>query len=126
MNDLPRKLLWIDSLGGLAVGVLMFALTGWLTDWYQLPKNFLYLMGAANLAYGSYSFFLARRSTRPLVLIQLLALANLTWMVLCLWWTFHYRDTANVFGLAHLVIEGLYVGGLGCVEWRLRKQLLTA
>jgi hypothetical protein len=34
--------------------------------------------------------------------------------------------TASAFGLAHLVGEGLFVGGLAVLEWRRRERLLTA
>ena len=40
-------------------------------------------MGLANLAYGTFSFSLARRAVRPRALLQLLASANIAWGVLC-------------------------------------------
>ncbi|MEM8930503.1 MAG: hypothetical protein AAGE94_04980 [Acidobacteriota bacterium] len=121
-----RNLLWIDCSGGAVVGVAMFALAGWLSELYRLPKDFLYLMGFANLAYAAYSFSLARRATRPLALITVLALANGAWGVLCLVWAFGYAESASVLGLLHLVVEGVFVGGLGIVEWRCRELLLDA
>ena len=124
--DLPRRLLWIDGLGGAVVGVAMFALLGLLSDWYRLPRSLLIGMGVANLTYASYSLTLARRSQRPPALIRLLVVANLIWGVACLRWAFVFVDTASLLGMMHLVAEGLYVGGLGCLEWRWREQLWTA
>ncbi|MFN0122671.1 MAG: hypothetical protein ACKV2V_19410 [Blastocatellia bacterium] len=122
----PRKLLWIDGLGGLVAGIAVLLASDWLSQWYRLPPGFMFLIGVANLAYGSYSLSLAARARRPKVLILLLVVANLTWTLLCLRWTVIFAGTASWLGLAHLVIEGLYVGGLGCLEWRWREQLRTA
>lgn len=124
--DLRRKLLWVDCLAGAVVGIAMLVLGGWLSEWYQLPQDLLFLMGLANLAYASYSFSLAMRSKRPKTLIRLLVVANLTWAVACFRWAVVFSETANLFGLAHLVGEGFFVGGLACLEWRWRELLRTA
>lgn len=121
--DWRRNLLWVDCTGGAVVGVAMFALAGWLSELYRLPKDFLYLMGTANLLYAAYSFTLAIRPTRPMHRIVILVFANATWAVLCLRWTFVFDESASVFGLIHLVAEGLYVGGLAGLEWRWRELL---
>lgn len=122
----PRNLLWVDCSAGAVVGILVLALSVWLSKLYQLPHSFVLFMGGANLAYAAYSFSLARRATRPKALLWLLIAANLTWGVLCFWWAFSYWGTASVFGLAQLLGEGIFVGGLACVEWRWRELLLTA
>ncbi|MEM7355330.1 MAG: hypothetical protein AAF657_31250 [Acidobacteriota bacterium] len=124
--QLPRRLLWIDGSGGAIAGILMLLLLGWLTKWYALPRDLVLLIGCTNLAYGTYSLSLARRSQRPKALIHLLIVANLVWGALCLRWAVLHFETASFWGLAHLIGEGLYVGGLGCLEWRWREQLLTA
>ena len=125
--DLRRKLLWVDCSAGAVVGVLVVTLHGWLSEWYRLPRDLVFWMGVVNLAYASYSFSLAIRSRRPMRLIQLLVFANLAWAVFfCLRWAIVYSETASFWGLASLVAEAIFVGGLGCLEWRWRKLLLTA
>lgn len=101
-------------------------MAGWLSEWYQLPKDFLVLIGLVNLAYASYSLSLAMRLKRPTNLILLLVVANLTWSVACLRWAVVFSETASLFGLAHLAGEALFVGGLACLEWRWRELLRTA
>ena len=123
--DWRRNLLWIDGSGGVAVGVLVLTLAPWLAEWHRLPHDFLLLMGAANLGYGAYSLTLARQARRPMALIGLLVLANLTWAVLCLRWAAIYWDTASPLGLLHLIGEGVFVGGLAILEWRWRELLRT-
>lgn len=121
-----RKLLWVDGLGGAAVGVLVLLLGGWLSELYRLPRDLVFLMGWANLAYGTCSTTLASRSHRPMALIVLLVVANLTWAVLCFRWTALHHEAASVFGFLHLLGEGVYVGGLACLEWRWRESLREA
>ncbi len=113
-----RSLLWIDGSGGLLVGTIVLASSEWLSTLFAMPAGFLILMGAANLAYGAFSFSLARRATRPRALLQLLAAANIAWAVLCGAATVVFASEASPFGLAHLVVEGAYVGCLGLLEWR--------
>ncbi len=122
----PRNLLWVDCSAGALVGILVLGLSGWLSKLYQLPYNFVLFMGGVNLAYAAYSFSLARRATRPKPLLWLLIAANLVWGLLCFGWAYSYWETASLFGRAQLVLEGLFVGGLACVEWRRRELLLTA
>ncbi len=124
--DPRRNLLWVDGLGAVVAGFAMLTLSGLLSEWYRLPQDLLLLMGWVNLAYASYSLTLARRSRRPRALILLLVVANLTWAVFfCLRWAVTYSETASYLGLVHLVGEALYVGGLGCLEWRWREVLIA-
>lgn len=122
-KDLPRWLLWIDGSGGLAVGVAVILLREWLSGWYGLPVGLLTVMAFANFAYGTYSLSLAARSERPKPLIKLLVVANLAWAVVCLVLAARWVGTASGLGLAHLLLEGAYVGGLGGLEWRCRERL---
>ena len=120
-----RNLLWVDSIGGLAVGAAMLALARPLSGLYGLGEGFLMLMGGANLAYGLYALTLAARRRRPRVALYLLVGANGFWGVLCLRWVVVSWGEATWLGTAHLALEGLYVGGLGLVEWRCRGALLS-
>jgi hypothetical protein len=119
------RLLRIDSLGGLSVGFIMLLLSNWLASWYGLPRGFIIFIALVNLAYGCYSFSLLVRVKRPLSLIVVLVVANLVWAVLCMLWTVIFAQTASFFGIAHLLGEAVFVGGLAYLEWRYRDLLLT-
>lgn len=121
-----KSLLWIDSLGGLAVGVLVLALSSWLSTLYALPESFIVALGIANLAYGTFSLSLARRAVRPRALLRLLIGANLTWAIFCVGAGAVFASQASSYGLALLLFEGAYVGGLGLLEWRFLDALVTA
>jgi len=119
-------LLWVDGIGGAVAGVVVLLAYGWLSAWYNLPRELLFGIGVANLSYGAYSLTLASRKRRPKPLILFLIAANLTWAGLCFWWAVRFAESASWLGLTHLVAEGLYVGGLAILEWRSRDLLLAA
>jgi hypothetical protein len=119
------KLLRIDSLGGLSVGLVVLLLNHWLSSWYGLPRGFVVFMALVNIAYGCYSLFLLMRVKRPLSLIVLLVVANLGWALLCVRWAIVFAQTVSPFGIATLVVEACFVGGLGYLEWHNRAFLMT-
>lgn len=116
-------LLWIDSGAGLTVGVLVLTLAPWLSGLYGLPVSVVVGMGIANVAYGLFSFSLARRPVRPRSLLVLLVIANATWAVLCLTAAAVVAPYASRLGMAQLLLEGLFVGVLAVLEWRHRTAL---
>ena len=121
-----RNLLWVDCGAAFLAGLTVLSLSSWLGRVYALPRGLVVGMGAVNLAYGAYSFSLARRARRPRALIVLLVVANGAWAVRCLLAAARLAGTASPFGIAHLVGEGLFVGGLAALEWARREQLLRA
>ncbi len=118
--------LWIDATAAALAGVVVLFVSGWLSGWYGLPQELLISIGVVNLVYASYSGSLAMRTRRPKSLILFLVSANLLWSVVCVILALIYRDTATLFGLAHLLGEALFVGGLGGLEWRWRDLLLLS
>jgi len=122
---MKRDLLWIDSRAGLSVGFGMLVLSSWLSQWFSLPRDLLLAMAAANLTYGAYSAWLFARPLRPPAAILALVLANGAWGVTCLLSAYHFAPTASMFGMAHLVGEGLIVGTLAVIAWRARHGLIV-
>ncbi|MFK7844430.1 MAG: hypothetical protein AB8G77_03945 [Rhodothermales bacterium] len=123
---IQRRLLWVDGLAGLFVGLVTLLLIGWLPGFYGLPQSVVLFIGGANLVYGSYSISLAFRSVRPQRLIVLLAALNLCWTVVCVVLVILYGETATFFGLAHIIAEGFFVGALAWLEWKWRELLVKA
>jgi hypothetical protein len=116
----------VDCGAAFLAGLAVLSLSGWLSRLYVLPQGLLVGLGAVNLGYGAFSFSLARRARRPRSLIVLLVAANATWAGLCALAAVLLAGTASAFGLAHLVGEGLLVGGLAALEWNQRERLLVA
>lgn len=125
VGTMLRRLLWIDCAAGALAGVAVLALSPWLSRLYALPQEVLLFVGAANLLYATYSFSLARWAERPVSLIKLLVFANAAWVPVCLGLAANFWGRASVFGLAHLVGEAFFVGGLAALEWKRREQLAT-
>jgi len=119
------QLLWVDGLGGLAAGGAVLSMSAWLSVLDGLPRALIVFMGGANLAYGAYSTSLAALRVRPAWRVAILAVANLLWAVFCLVLALRFRGEITPFGLVHVLGEGLYVGGLGCLEWWWRDALRT-
>ncbi len=90
---------------------------------HGLPEGWILAVGSASLAYGAHATVVARRAQRPLPLIVLLAAANVAWMVACFAAVLAQRGNISGMGVAQLAGEGVYVGGLGVLEWRWREAL---
>ncbi|MEL7059302.1 MAG: hypothetical protein AAGN46_04655 [Acidobacteriota bacterium] len=119
-----RDLLWIDGIGGLAVGLAMLLALPWLPQLFRLPPDLVRFIAIANLVYGVFSTTLARRARRPRAAVLFLIAANVLWGLACLRWAVLFFGTASFLGIAHMIAEGIYVGGLGLLEWRWRHELL--
>jgi hypothetical protein len=125
----PRRasLLHLDSAAALTAAALTGALSPWLASWYSLPSSLLVGTAIANLVYGLYSGWLARRPRpRPLGAIRALALANGAWALVCVLLAVGFWPRASVLGLAHLLLEAVFVGALGLAEWRQQMALRQA
>lgn len=117
-----QRLLTLDSAGGLIAGTLVIALHQPLSQWEDLPPALLLVTGAANILYGLYSGRLAylARCDHPLhpTALRFLVAANAFWTLVCLILTALFWSRATVWGVVHLVGEGIYVGVLAWVESR--------
>ena len=89
-----------------------------------MPRAAVVAIGAANLAYGAFSLSLALRRRRSPGQIAALVTANAAWAAVCGLAAARLAGTASAFGIAQLVAEGAYVGGLAALEWRHRDRLL--
>ena len=118
----PVGWLWVDCTAGALVGVVVLAFSGGLARFHGLPEGVLVVLGTANLLYAAYSFTVARNPRRTLRHIEVLALANAAWGVVCVGLAVQYWAHASVFGFVHLFGEAVFVAVLAVVEWRLRHR----
>ena len=119
------RILWVDCIGGLVVGFVVLVFCQLISNWENLPLATVVLMGAANLAYGVYSLFVTTRKKRPLILVKMLAIANITWLLVCVAIAAMYWRQISLIGIVHVIGEGIYVAGLGFVEWKMKESLVT-
>lgn len=118
-----KNILWIDSLGGLFAGTLVLLLRELVADWHHLPVMTVTFLAAANLVYGSYALTIALRKTRTAHAVAALAIANMCWPLVCTTLLCLNWSIVSWTAIAHLVGEGLYVGALGWIEWKMRNQI---
>lgn len=121
---ITSNLLWLDCTAGAIVGLVVLLFTAQLSQLQALPHNLLLFMGAANVLYASFSFFLATRSERPMPLIKLLVAANSFWSLVCICLAVVFANTATFLGLGHLIAEAIFVGSLAVQEWKWRALLV--
>ncbi len=126
MNSNKQKILWVDCLGALIVGVIVLIICRPLSRWDGLPVATIVAIGVANLVYGTYSLYVTTRDPRPLGLVAILALANMAWLLVCIAIIALNWERITLFGLVHVFGEGVYVAGLGYSEWKLRRSVGVA
>ena len=119
------RLLWIDCTAGSIVGLFLRCFHAWLSDIYALPKELVVFQGLCNLGYSVFSYSLASKGQRSYRWVVTLAAANMIWGAVCAVWLLWYWGVASFFGLAHLFLEAIFVGGLGYLEWMYRSSLIT-
>ena len=123
MTNPNDRILWLDYIVGLVVGLAVIMLCRLISDIENLPVSIVGTMGVANLLYGSYSLFVTTRRGRSKKLIEILAVANVIWLFICISILVCYWQQISIFGLIHVLGEGVYVAVLGLVEWQLRERL---
>ena len=117
-------ILSIDSLAGLAVGVLTLALTPLLTGpLFEWPIGYVFFIGGANILYGCYSgvlvLFARRRQRISRTGVILLILANSIWAGQCfaqIWWL--SQGAPPLLLLLHMGAEAAFVLVLAFQEAR--------
>lgn len=121
-----QSILTLDSLAGIAVGVLTLALTPVLSgEFFGWPVGYVLWIGGANLLYGCYSGLLAWNARRSGTIwnsgVILLIIANCVWAGQCfaqIWWLLQAGEPPLLM-LAHMGLEGVFVAGLSFVEAKL-------
>lgn len=122
MDATARRILSFDSAGGLCVGAVVLALSGFVSERYGLPITVVWFVGAANVVYGIYSGSLVRvvhaqgRLGRPWV--TALVIANLGWSCVCIALITRHWSTLTPLGVFGLAFEALFVGGLAALEFK--------
>ncbi len=124
MQSLVKSILWVDCIGAILTGVLLLILSGWIAPLYGLPNWFVIGHAFVHLAYGSNSFSLAVRKNRPMPSIKLLVFANTAWAVICLIFARFLIGNGSSFAITHFALDGLYVGTLALLEWKVRQSLI--
>lgn len=114
--------MWVDACAAGSAGLAVLVLRDWLAHLYAFPVSLVLFLGCANLAYASYSGLLAALASRGRWpsgrAIDLLVVANSSWVLVCLAVLASTIRSASILGTAHVVLEGAFVGSLALVERR--------
>lgn len=122
LNRRARAILWLDGGPAAVAGALVLALHDPLARLHAFSTELVLFVGAVNLAYACYSGSLAvlasRGRTPSRRAIDILVVANAAWVVVCAAILTATAGSASVFGVAHVGLEGLFVGSLAVAEYR--------
>jgi hypothetical protein len=115
-----RSLLWFDCTAASVVGVTMLAVSGLIAPLFGMPRAVLVATALANLAYGGFSYSLARLPEAPCRRVRALVVANFAWTVVCVGLAATFARPGSWLGVAYVLAEGVFVGGLAAMEARAR------
>jgi hypothetical protein len=115
----------VDAVAGLVVGGVGLALTGMGVrgEVLGLSQAVLFVVGGANILYGSFALSIVVPSPPKTSRIALLIAANLVWCAGCLLLLAHHADGASLLGRVYLLGEAVFVGGLAALEWRALRRI---
>ncbi len=122
MNERAGALLWTDAGAGALVGGVVLLLHEWFARLYRLPVSIVVTVALANLLYSTYSGSLAVRASHGRTpsrrAFYTLIGVNALWPVVCASFLICTWSSVSAFGVAHFVLEGLFVGALARIEWK--------
>lgn len=121
-----RPLLWFDCAAAAIVGTATLAFSGLLAPLFGLPRAVVVFTGLVNLAYGAFSFSLARQPSPARGWVRALVTANLLWVGVCVVMAIYFAGPGSWLGAGYMLAEGLFVGILATVEARTLKAVERA
>jgi hypothetical protein len=101
----------------------MLALAGLLAPLFGLPRAVVVFIGLVNLAYGAFSFSLARQPSPARGRVRALVAANLLWVGVCVLTALNFAGPGSWPGASYMLAEGVFVGVLATVEARTLKAV---
>ena len=120
---IAKQILWVDCTAAASAGLIVLFAGEWFSQLYHLPKHVVIFIGCINLLYACYSFALANYKKRSLLLINILAIANSIWVVVCLFMLWRFWQEMTIFAVIHIAGEAIFVGALARLEYQWRHQL---
>jgi predicted membrane-bound spermidine synthase len=118
-----RPLLWFDCAAAAIAGTATLALAGLLAPLFGLPRVVVVFVGLVNLAYGAFSFSLARQPSPGRGRVRALVAANLLWVGVCVVMAVYFASPGSWLGASYILAEGFFVGVLATVEARTLKSV---
>ncbi|HEY9435468.1 MAG TPA: hypothetical protein VI260_28765 [Blastocatellia bacterium] len=121
-----RPLLWFDCAAAAIAGTATLALAGLLATLFGLPRVVVVFIGLVNLAYGAFSFSLARQPSPARGRVRALVTANLLWVGVCVVMAIYFAGPGSWLGASYMLAEGFFVGLLATVEALTLKAVVWA
>ena len=101
----------------------MLVLARLLASLFGLPRTVVAIIGLVNLAYGAFSFSLARQPSPARGRVRTLVAANRFWVGVCVVMALYFAGPGSWLGASYMLAEGFFVGVLATVEARALKTV---
>jgi hypothetical protein len=121
-----RPLLWFDCAAAAIGGTATLALAWLLAPLFGLSRVVVVFIGLVNLAYGAFSFSLARQPSPARGRVRALVTANLLWVGVCVVMAIYFAGPGSWLGASYMLAEGFFVGLLATVEALTLKAVVWA
>jgi len=122
-----KLILKVDSGAALLAGLCILLLPIPFEEWYSLPRSLFLFTGIVNLIYGLYSGSLVTMlilgKPLPRLLIHLLIAANTSWSLVCIGIVSMNWKIINIFGIAQISFEGVFVLTLAALEYYFVRKI---
>lgn len=112
-----RRVLWLDAVSGIGMGLSHLALAEPLSGWTGIPVAWLQVAAVIVFVAASLAAWLATRSSPPTTGVRLLAGGNFAWVAASLWLAFGAGLTLSALGLAWVLMQAVVVLVLAELEW---------
>jgi hypothetical protein len=115
---LLRQALWFDAFASGAMGVLLCAASGMLTDILGLPRALLIGSGVICLAYAVAIAVLARKARIPRAAAFSVVAGNGLWVAASVWLLVSGLVSPTPAGQGFVLVQAAAVLGLAALQWR--------
>lgn len=112
-----RRVLWLDAISGLGMGVSHLALAGPLSGLTGIPSTWLQVVAVVVFCPAALSAWLASRVSTPTTGVRMLAAGNFAWVAASLWVAFGAGLTLTPLGLGWVLLQAAVVFVLAEIEW---------
>ena len=122
MSDRTKRVLTLDSGAGCAFGLMLFGFHPLFVSLWGFPETLVWFLAATHLTYGLGSglllMYAKRRQSIPRRGLMTLIVGNIAWGLFCVGLLAYLWPDATIIGRGQLIVEALFVAGLGVVEYR--------
>jgi len=116
----------IDGLGAILSAFLLGVVLVKFEIFFGIPSSALYILATLPMFFAIYDFYSYRQKDDKLGrFLKGIAIINLLYCCLSIWFAFYHFQTITYFGWAYLLIEILIVVIIAIIEFKIAHRLIA-